>query len=78
MCLMTLSKIAHSTKNATTPIIHIINNSVTISLKFWVQRYKKCRAYINIGVKKVRFFRASACLFRKNPYICTIFQNKKI
>lgn len=34
MCLMILAKIAQSTKNATTPTIHTINNSVTILLNF--------------------------------------------
>lgn len=70
MRLMTLSKIAHSTKNATTPTIHIINNSVTILLKFWAQRYKKCGAYINNRCEKSPLFSGVGLLVsEKNLYL---------
>lgn len=55
--LITLSKMAQSAKNATTPTIQTTNNSVTILLNLRVQRYEIGAVLINKGVKKVARFK---------------------
>jgi len=57
MCLMTFVSSAQSAKNATTPTIQTTNNSVTILLNLWVQKYEIGAVLINKGVKKVARYR---------------------
>lgn len=69
---MILVNIAHSTKNATTPMTQTIINSVTMVCCFVEAQKYKNKTYINNRCEKNPLFPVAACSFRKKPYICPI------